>query len=51
MNRGFLKGKKKQDCLMQVLKERGLGYKTEDNPFKAEEEWVKQYHTDVLKER
>jgi len=33
MNKGFLEGKRKQDCLMQVLKERGFGEKMENNPW------------------
>ena len=34
-NRGFLEEKWEKDCLVQVLKERGLRDKTEDNPFKV----------------
>jgi len=36
---------------MQVLKERGLGEKIEDNPFKSVEEWLKQDHAEILKVR
>ena len=51
MNRGFLEGKRNQDCLMQVLKEKGLEGQNRGQSIQSAEEWVKQDHAEILKVR